>query len=138
LLLSFFFFFFSSRRRHTRFSRDWSSDVCSSDLILVSTVVSHWVIKSKVGLSLLPTIRVSFMAPLFSSNTGKPVAGAMASFPNCPQEARSFKKSTPESSKKSSCETTQPEPIVEKIPHLFWNLLFPTRRKVPYRRYLPS
>src|SRR6266511_5936287 len=28
-----FFFFFSSRRRHTRFSRDWSSDVCSSDLI---------------------------------------------------------------------------------------------------------
>src|SRR5207302_5962802 len=28
----FFFFFFSSRRRHTRFSRDWSSDVCSSDL----------------------------------------------------------------------------------------------------------
>src|SRR5690606_41002029 len=27
-------FFFSSRRRHTRFSRDWSSDVCSSDLIL--------------------------------------------------------------------------------------------------------
>src|SRR5690606_40493873 len=27
-------FFFSSRRRHTRFSRDWSSDVCSSDLHL--------------------------------------------------------------------------------------------------------
>src|SRR5690606_41034356 len=33
-----FVFFFSSRRRHTRFSRDWSSDVCSSDLhILCST-----------------------------------------------------------------------------------------------------
>src|SRR6267378_6589102 len=29
---SFFFFFFSSRRRHTRSLRDWSSDVCSSDL----------------------------------------------------------------------------------------------------------
>src|SRR5687768_13860895 len=29
----FFFFFFSSRRRHTRCSRDWRSDVCSSDLI---------------------------------------------------------------------------------------------------------
>src|SRR5687768_17897395 len=28
----YFFFFFSSRRRHTRCSRDWSSDVCSSDL----------------------------------------------------------------------------------------------------------
>src|SRR3712207_7131915 len=29
------FFFFSSRRRHTRYWRDWSSDVCSSDLTLV-------------------------------------------------------------------------------------------------------
>src|SRR5439155_10636779 len=29
----FFFFFFSSRRRHTRWPRDWSSDVCSSDLV---------------------------------------------------------------------------------------------------------
>src|SRR5687768_18171848 len=32
LIFFFFFFFFSSRRRHTRCSRDWSSDVCSSDL----------------------------------------------------------------------------------------------------------
>src|SRR5690625_146577 len=32
-LTSFIFFFFSSRRRHTRWPRDWSSDVCSSDLI---------------------------------------------------------------------------------------------------------
>src|SRR5690606_7666991 len=31
----FIVFFFSSRRRHTRFSRDWSSDVCSSDLLPV-------------------------------------------------------------------------------------------------------
>src|SRR5438445_5808087 len=30
----FFFFFFSSRRRHTRYWRDWSSDVCSSDLVM--------------------------------------------------------------------------------------------------------
>src|SRR5207247_6947563 len=29
---AFVFFFFSSRRRHTRSTRDWSSDVCSSDL----------------------------------------------------------------------------------------------------------
>src|SRR6266481_6063984 len=29
----FFFFFFSSRRRHTRWNCDWSSDVCSSDLL---------------------------------------------------------------------------------------------------------
>src|SRR5207302_6878171 len=33
-----FMFFFSSRRRHTRFSRDWSSDVCSSDLVLADVV----------------------------------------------------------------------------------------------------
>src|SRR5690349_24109961 len=34
----FFFFFFSSRRRHTRSLRDWSSDVCSSDLVLEHAV----------------------------------------------------------------------------------------------------
>src|SRR2546427_13087381 len=34
-----FFFFFSSRRRHTRFDCDWSSDVCSSDLIHVNGVI---------------------------------------------------------------------------------------------------
>src|SRR2546430_6418219 len=33
-VLVFFFFFFSSRRRHTRFDCDWSSDVCSSDLVV--------------------------------------------------------------------------------------------------------
>src|SRR5262245_890466 len=33
----FFFFFFSSRRRHTRCLSDWSSDVCSSDLALISS-----------------------------------------------------------------------------------------------------
>src|SRR3989449_6617091 len=36
----FSFFFFSSRRRHTRCSRDWSSDVCSSDL-LYDGALSH-------------------------------------------------------------------------------------------------
>src|SRR5256886_4942289 len=35
---SYFFFFFSSRRRHTRFDCDWSSDVCSSDLISVGAL----------------------------------------------------------------------------------------------------
>src|SRR6266568_6257238 len=40
-----FFFFFSSRRRHTRWNCDWSSDVCSSDLlqagIKIDSVVSR-------------------------------------------------------------------------------------------------
>src|SRR5256886_6947372 len=36
----FLFFFFSSRRRHTRFDCDWSSDVCSSDLMIVPPIPS--------------------------------------------------------------------------------------------------
>src|SRR6266511_6376052 len=44
-----FFFFFSSRRRHTRFSRDWSSDVCSSDLVRHAATVQNWSTALKVG-----------------------------------------------------------------------------------------
>src|SRR5207247_4236358 len=33
--------FFSSRRRHTRSTRDWSSDVCSSDLYFPDLTVVH-------------------------------------------------------------------------------------------------
>src|SRR5207302_2655469 len=36
-------FFFSSRRRHTRFSRDWSSDVCSSDLAMQFTGIGSMI-----------------------------------------------------------------------------------------------
>src|SRR5690606_40884912 len=46
-----FFFFFSSRRRHTRFSRDWSSDVCSSDL------APSWVPAERISLAVALTIR---------------------------------------------------------------------------------
>src|SRR5699024_11982389 len=58
-----FYFFFSSRRRHTRSKRDWSSDVCSSDLgkkfpfvclqfrgqnhILADRIVLYWSHKHK-------------------------------------------------------------------------------------------
>src|SRR5712692_6241425 len=34
------FFFFSSRRRHTRWNCDWSSDVCSSDLVALGALSS--------------------------------------------------------------------------------------------------
>src|SRR5699024_11899847 len=42
------FFFFSSRRRHTRSKRDWSSDVCSSDLSTSGTVhrIDHFRVRS--------------------------------------------------------------------------------------------
>src|SRR5699024_11447231 len=33
------FFFFSSRRRHTRSKRDWSSDLCSSDLMAIGLLL---------------------------------------------------------------------------------------------------
>src|SRR3989449_11343965 len=43
------FFFFSSRRRHTRCSRDWSSDVCSSDLTgLVLIVLGTGLLKPDI------------------------------------------------------------------------------------------
>src|SRR3712207_7162188 len=35
-------FFFSSRRRHTRYWRDWSSDVCSSDLLPLDRAPDKW------------------------------------------------------------------------------------------------
>src|SRR5438445_11419476 len=36
------YFFFSSRRRHTRYWRDWSSDVCSSDLVSRGSACRGW------------------------------------------------------------------------------------------------
>src|SRR5690606_40655442 len=42
--------FFSSRRRHTRFSRDWSSDVCSSDLQRCGASVPDWMVHRFDGL----------------------------------------------------------------------------------------
>src|SRR5690606_40626453 len=45
------FFFFSSRRRHTRFSRDWSSDVCSSDLDQAATNLQD-VLRNSPGITM--------------------------------------------------------------------------------------
>src|SRR3712207_3128880 len=59
-----FFFFFSSRRRHTRYWRDWSSDVCSSDLLAP--------VAAKLGIDLVwfgvlicVNMQTSFMHPPF-------------------------------------------------------------------------
>src|SRR5690606_25431843 len=43
------YFFFSSRRRHTRFSRDWSSDVCSSDLYREKTQQINRLLAERYG-----------------------------------------------------------------------------------------
>src|SRR6266850_6705592 len=42
-------FFFSSRRRHTRLQGDWSSDVCSSDLVLKAGLSSAYVTVDDTG-----------------------------------------------------------------------------------------
>src|SRR5690625_7702937 len=58
-------FFFSSRRRHTRWPRDWSSDVCSSDLIepdhLSMAVVDH---ETPFGLSPFRIVLMATVAGL--------------------------------------------------------------------------
>src|SRR2546426_10106168 len=50
-----FFFFFSSRRRHTRLQGDWSSDVCSSDLLLGFAMVVIIVVLALL-ITILPII----------------------------------------------------------------------------------
>src|SRR5438105_10741334 len=56
----FFFFFFSSRRRHTRSTRDWSSDVCSSDLLSADVVVRP---DGKISLPLLNDVEAAGFTP---------------------------------------------------------------------------
>src|SRR5438132_6523005 len=68
-----YFFFFSSRRRHTRSLCDWSSDVCSSDLITIlknsnfkesfSGLVMNYLLKENLnGEMLYASITNSLMA----------------------------------------------------------------------------
>src|SRR5204863_4615309 len=81
------FFFFSSRRRHTRSLRDWSSDMCSSDLLykpdgqgvratrfLEIGIIDHhtfdaWVGLEEIGDELLPAGRPTITA-VFDVYTG--------------------------------------------------------------------
>src|SRR5215510_7985175 len=53
------FFFFSSRRRHTRWPRDWSSDVCSSDLKAGLNAVTRALAIEHAGLG----VRFNAVAP---------------------------------------------------------------------------
>src|SRR5256885_12703804 len=54
MLVGYIFFFFSSRRRHTRLQGDWSSDVCSSDLLLAHHRVAAAL--GRAGLALLALV----------------------------------------------------------------------------------
>src|SRR5581483_11172905 len=55
-------FFFSSRRRHTRYWRDWSSDVCSSDLWTIASASAHLA-------SLSPGIFADTLPPTYTAET---------------------------------------------------------------------
>src|SRR5690606_40505589 len=73
-----FFFFFSSRRRHTRFSRDWSSDVCSSDLSLAQ-------IETQYSSVVCP----SPMAPMSTAKNSRVCSGMAALAPKPTSSNRS-------------------------------------------------
>src|SRR5207249_7733734 len=67
--LLFVLFFFSSRRRHTRSKRDWSSDVCSSDLRrfhFPPIPVTEPIVGSGISLTGLPSSANSFSSELAS------------------------------------------------------------------------
>src|SRR6266513_4644897 len=62
-----FFFFFSSRRRHTRSKRDWSSDVCSSDLATMARDESGGAISAVTDTEILAAqIRLAGSEGLFA------------------------------------------------------------------------
>src|SRR3989449_6110881 len=67
------FFFFSSRRRHTRCSRDWSSDVCSSDLDNLRPV---WPATADLVEPLLAELQAA--VPHLDSTDPAPIHGDMA------------------------------------------------------------
>src|SRR5205814_7679267 len=80
-------FFFSSRRRHTRCLSDWSSDVCSSDLVV--QIVSH-----TRQLPVVERAGIHLIAKAASLNRQRQrhvgarhhFAGANAAHRNCPTE----------------------------------------------------
>src|SRR6266550_2238582 len=74
------FFFFSSRRRHTRCSRDWSSDVCSSDLLGRSLSISEisfhdlWAAYADLTLLIRLKLNTGRVVDNFALSIGKTVA----------------------------------------------------------------
>src|SRR5687768_18190888 len=67
-------FFFSSRRRHTRCSRDWSSDVCSSDLLLSDSTNATVPGRTPSERAVIPAFE-----EIFSEAKGRIVVAAFAS-----------------------------------------------------------
>src|SRR3712207_9030456 len=65
-------FFFSSRRRHTRYWRDWSSDVCSSDLLEYPGDARSWrpiAVGVGVGVAYLLVFQVTYYLTILRATT---------------------------------------------------------------------
>src|SRR3712207_9179766 len=94
------FFFFSSRRRHTRYWRDWSSDVCSSDLARVESNIepSVWVEPQVVIEVLADEITRS---PVHPTGAGEEGQGYALRFPRLVSFRQDDKK--PEEIGRASC-----------------------------------
>src|SRR3989449_111454 len=71
-------FFFSSRRRHTRCSRDWSSDVCSSDLVRMDVTDTASIMRARGEVE--RALGATPLIPLVN-NAGIPAAGPLELFP---------------------------------------------------------
>src|SRR5690606_40082462 len=74
-----YWFVFSSRRRHTRFSRDWSSDVCSSDLH--RPLPTPPAIRQRIGIDCdveLPAFLANQFKPLLQLLVGEVETGEVA------------------------------------------------------------
>src|SRR5690625_5928190 len=87
-----FAFFFSSRRRHTRWPRDWSSDVCSSDLFRESPFAGVY----PPVISFLPSRVKSSIAETFLSPDFLPAASQNILPDRSLFQMRNFSSSEPE------------------------------------------
>src|SRR3989475_3023744 len=78
-----FLFFFSSRRRHTRFDCDWSSDVCSSDLLEAGHGRAHEALLCiQTGSTLLDPKRWRFSTEEFYVKSADEMARVFAEIPD--------------------------------------------------------
>src|SRR3712207_7652951 len=74
-----FLFFFSSRRRHTRYWRDWSSDVCSSDLLEQFQRQYRTIIFTIFGTLLFTVLVCALISEWLARNMARPIQ-AMRNF----------------------------------------------------------
>src|SRR5690606_41096509 len=91
------FFFFSSRRRHTRFSRDWSSDVCSSDLLARRVTAETVPSPAKIRTCRCPSPATALVTDLGGDALGRAVRMGQRAFgpPERSEERRVGKESRP-------------------------------------------